>query len=58
MSDREALLTVVFARPADDAPRLVYADWLDEHGEPAQAASSGRRSTWPAPTRTATSTTG
>jgi len=26
------------ARPADDAPRLVYADWLDEHGEPAQAA--------------------
>jgi uncharacterized protein (TIGR02996 family) len=38
MSDREALLTAVFARPADDAPRLVYADWLDEHGEPAQAA--------------------
>ena len=38
MSDREALLTTVFARPADDAPRLVYADWLDEHGEPAQAA--------------------
>jgi uncharacterized protein (TIGR02996 family) len=38
MSDREALLTAVFANPADDAPRLVYADWLDEHGEPAQAA--------------------
>jgi uncharacterized protein (TIGR02996 family) len=38
MSDRDALLAAVFARPADDAPRLVYADWLDEHGEPAQAA--------------------
>src|SRR5213592_2553115 len=38
MSDRDALLEAVFARPADDAPRLVYADWLDEHGEPAQAA--------------------
>src|SRR5918993_2033 len=38
MSDREALLETVFAQPADDAPRLVYADWRDEHGEPAQAA--------------------
>jgi uncharacterized protein (TIGR02996 family) len=38
MSDRDALLAAAFARPADDAPRLVYADWLDEHGEPAQAA--------------------
>jgi uncharacterized protein (TIGR02996 family) len=38
MSDREALLTAIFAAPDDDAPRLVYADWLDEHEEPAQAA--------------------
>jgi uncharacterized protein (TIGR02996 family) len=38
MSDRDALLAAVFDHPADDAPRLVYADWLDEHGEPAQAA--------------------
>jgi uncharacterized protein (TIGR02996 family) len=38
MSDRDALLEAVFSNPADDAPRLVYADWLDEHGEPAQAA--------------------
>ncbi|MBO0697260.1 MAG: TIGR02996 domain-containing protein [Zavarzinella sp.] len=37
MTEREALLEAVFAAPADDAPRLVYADWLDEHGEPAQA---------------------
>jgi uncharacterized protein (TIGR02996 family) len=38
MSDRDALLAAVFIRPDDDAPRLVYADWLDEHAEPAQAA--------------------
>jgi uncharacterized protein (TIGR02996 family) len=38
MSDREAMLDALFAAAADDAPRLVYADWLDEHGEPAQAA--------------------
>jgi uncharacterized protein (TIGR02996 family) len=38
MTEREALLEAVFATPGDDAPRLVYADWLDEHGEPAQAA--------------------
>jgi uncharacterized protein (TIGR02996 family) len=38
MTEREALLEAVFARPGDDAPRLVYADFLDEHGEPAQAA--------------------
>ena len=24
------------ANPADDTARLVYADWLDEHGEPAK----------------------
>jgi len=34
MSDREALLSAIQAAPADDAPRLVYADWLDESGEP------------------------
>jgi uncharacterized protein (TIGR02996 family) len=34
MTDREALLRAVMAAPADDAPRLVLADWLDEHGEP------------------------
>jgi uncharacterized protein (TIGR02996 family) len=29
-----ALLAAVYARPADDAPRLVYADWLQERGDP------------------------
>ncbi len=33
----EALLAAVLADPGDDAPRLVYADWLDEHGEPERA---------------------
>src|SRR5947208_913652 len=38
MSDEESLLLAVEARPADDTPRLVYADWLDEHARPAEAA--------------------
>src|SRR5215218_7287428 len=31
------LLAAVLASPADDAPRLVLADWLDEHGQPDRA---------------------
>jgi uncharacterized protein (TIGR02996 family) len=31
---REELLADVLASPDDDAPRLVYADWLTEHGDP------------------------
>jgi uncharacterized protein (TIGR02996 family) len=37
MSEREALLRAVLADPEDDAPRLVYADWLEEHGDPDRA---------------------
>jgi uncharacterized protein (TIGR02996 family) len=33
MSERRALLEAIRAAPEDDAPRLVYADWLEEHGE-------------------------
>ena len=37
----------VLASPADDAPRLVWADWLDERGHEESAAllraSAGRR---------------
>ncbi len=29
---REAFLLAIFTNPDDDLPRLVYADWLDEHG--------------------------
>ena len=31
MSDQEALLKAIVANPDDDTPRLMYADWLDEH---------------------------
>jgi uncharacterized protein (TIGR02996 family) len=33
MFSDEALLLSVLDRPDDDAPRLVYADWLEEHGD-------------------------
>ena len=37
MTDGEALIRSVLATPADDAPRLVYADWLEEQGRPEDA---------------------
>src|SRR5688572_9295030 len=36
-SDESALLQTIVENPDDDAPRLVYADWLDEHGQPERA---------------------
>src|SRR5262245_28522095 len=36
-ADGSALLRAVIENPDDDAPRLVYADWLDEHGDAAWA---------------------
>ena len=38
MTDADALLRSVLAHPADDLPRLVYADYLDETGDPIQAS--------------------
>jgi uncharacterized protein (TIGR02996 family) len=35
--DENALLSAIEAAPADDLPRLVYADWLEEHGHPTRA---------------------
>jgi uncharacterized protein (TIGR02996 family) len=37
MSDEDALLCAIYANPDDDTPRLVYADWLDEHGDAERA---------------------
>ncbi|MBN9122734.1 MAG: TIGR02996 domain-containing protein [Planctomycetes bacterium] len=37
MSEESAFLAALKANPADDLTRLVYADWLDERGEPAKA---------------------
>jgi uncharacterized protein (TIGR02996 family) len=34
----DALYAAVCAAPDDDTPRLVLADWLDEHDDPARAA--------------------
>jgi uncharacterized protein (TIGR02996 family) len=34
---RQAFLEAICAAPDDDAPRLVYADWLEEHGDPERA---------------------
>lgn len=33
MDDRTALLRAVVESPLDDTPRLIYADWLDEHAD-------------------------
>ncbi|MFO0810388.1 MAG: TIGR02996 domain-containing protein [Gemmataceae bacterium] len=32
--DDEAFLAAILAHPDDDLPRLVYADWLDDRGDP------------------------
>jgi uncharacterized protein (TIGR02996 family) len=32
-----ALFAEILANPADDVPRLIYADWLDEHDNPDRA---------------------
>ena len=46
MTDRDAILEAIFAAPDDDAPRLVYADWLDEHDHPEQAEFVRRHIEW------------
>jgi uncharacterized protein (TIGR02996 family) len=38
MQTRDAFLADICARPDDDAPRLIFADWLDEHGDAADRA--------------------
>jgi uncharacterized protein (TIGR02996 family) len=37
MSDEAALLRAIGAHPDEDTPRLMYADWLDEHGRAERA---------------------
>jgi uncharacterized protein (TIGR02996 family) len=37
MSDETALLAAIRANPDEDTPRLVYADWLQEHSQPERA---------------------
>jgi uncharacterized protein (TIGR02996 family) len=37
MTQDEAFLQAILEEPDDDTPRLVYADWLDENGDPDRA---------------------
>lgn len=37
MTERDAFLAAIRATPDDDLPRLVFADWLDENGQPDHA---------------------
>jgi uncharacterized protein (TIGR02996 family) len=37
LDERDALFAAIHAAPDDDAPRLIFADWLDENGEPERA---------------------
>src|SRR5947209_4054416 len=34
MNHEEAFLRAVLENPDDDAPRLIFADWLEERGDP------------------------
>ena len=34
MIENEAMLSAISEDPDDDSLRLVYADWLEEHGQP------------------------
>lgn len=45
--EQRALLNAIIANPADDAPRLIYADWLDEHdGQATCQRCNGNASHW------------
>ena len=37
MSEESAFLVGIATHPNDDAPRLAFADWLDEHDRPTEA---------------------
>src|SRR4051794_13893528 len=38
LSQHESFLRAIYDAPDDDTPRLVYADFLEEHGDPDKAA--------------------
>jgi uncharacterized protein (TIGR02996 family) len=37
MNHREAFVQSIREAPDDDVPRLIYADWLEDNGEPERA---------------------
>src|SRR5262249_25749649 len=34
MTEEDAFISAILASPCDDAPRLMFADWLEERGDP------------------------
>jgi uncharacterized protein (TIGR02996 family) len=40
VTDEAAFLNAILANPDDNAPRLIYADWLDERGDPLAVAKA------------------
>src|SRR4029077_6996366 len=49
MDDAPASLRLILADPDADGPRLVYADWLDEHGGARRAGVIRRQCAFRAP---------
>lgn len=52
LDEHEAFLRAIFDAPEDDTPRLVYADFLEENGEPERAEFirvQCRLAPWPTP---------
>jgi uncharacterized protein (TIGR02996 family) len=43
VSDRAALLRAIVEHPDEDTPRLVFADWLDEHADALPAPAAARQ---------------
>src|SRR3954453_2477149 len=37
MPENAALFAAIISQPREDTPRLAYADWLDENGDPVRA---------------------
>ncbi len=50
----EAFIRTLIDQPGEDTPRLVYADWLDDHGDPARADYLRVEAAWAASWRTGT----
>src|SRR5262245_45981693 len=48
MAEHPGLLQAVIEAPDDDVPRLIYADWLEDHGE-TERAEFIRMQCWPDP---------
>jgi uncharacterized protein (TIGR02996 family) len=42
MTEEDTFIRAIQAAPDDDAPKLVYADWLEEFGEPAKGIALRR----------------